>query len=72
MEITASSTVCSRIKTRTIKNPLDYEIALASHDWKLEKVEEHGREGVLVLMKCKRCGSDRVSVMSPKVPHFTS
>jgi hypothetical protein len=65
---TASVNRCSFVKPKNIRNSLDYEILLATHDWKLEKAEEHGRNGILVTMKCKRCGSDRICVYSPKVP----
>ncbi len=65
MEIT-STNVCSLAKPKNIGNFLDYEIVLASHAWKLEKAEENGRNGVLVIMKCKKCGADRISVFSPK------
>jgi hypothetical protein len=63
-----SSTVCANTRPKNIKNFLDYEILLASHDWKLEKAEEHGRNGILVTMKCKKCGSDRLCVFSPREP----
>ena len=61
-----TTTVCSFSKPRVIKNSLDFEIVLASHDWKLERAEENGRFGILVTMKCKKCGSDRISVMAPQ------
>jgi len=63
---TASTNVCSIIRARNIRNFLDYEIMLASHDWKLERTEENGGNGILITMKCKRCGIDRISVLSPK------
>ena len=65
---TASVSTCSFVRPKNIKNFLDYEIFLATHDWKLEKAEENGRSGILVTMKCKRCGSDRICVYSPKDP----
>ena len=65
---TTSVNRCSFVKPKDIRNSLDYEILLATHDWKLEKAEENGRSGILVTMKCKRCGSDRISVYSPKDP----
>jgi hypothetical protein len=65
---TVSTTVCSNTKPKGIKNSLDYEIMLASHDWKLEKAEEHGRNGILATMKCKKCGADRISILSLKNP----
>lgn len=65
---TVSSTVCSHIKPKSIKNSLDLEILLASHDWKLEKAEENGASGILVTTKCKKCGADRVIVFSPQEP----
>lgn len=63
-----STNVCSHIKPRDIRNCLDYEIMLASHDWKLERTDENGRNGILISMRCKRCGTDRISVLSPKNP----
>jgi hypothetical protein len=63
-----STTVCSIAKPKNIKNFLDYEILIASHDWKLERTEEHGRHGVLVTMKCKKCHADRISVFSSQEP----
>lgn len=65
---TTSTNVCSLMKPRNIRNSLDYEIMLASHDWRLERTEENGRNGILITMKCKRCGIDRISVVSPKNP----
>jgi hypothetical protein len=63
---TTSTTICTIAKAKNIKNPLDFEIILASHDWRLEKTEEHGHGGIVVIMKCKRCSADRVSVLSPR------
>lgn len=60
--------ICSLTKPKNIRNFLDYEIMLASHDWKLEKADENGRNGLLVTMKCKKCGTDRISVFSPIEP----
>jgi hypothetical protein len=57
---------CSIAKAKNMKSPLDFEISLASHDWKLEKSDEHGPAGIVVLMRCKRCGADRVTVLSPR------
>ncbi len=65
---TVSLSVCSNTRPKNIKNSLDFEIFLASHDWKLEKSEENGRNGILVTMKCKKCGADRIGVVSPKEP----
>jgi hypothetical protein len=69
---TISANSCSSVKPKNVKNFLDYEILLASHDWKLEKAEENGRNGILVTMKCKKCNADRVSVFSPKDPGTSS
>jgi hypothetical protein len=64
METTTS--VCSLAKPKSIKNFLDYEILVASHDWKLERAEENGHNGIFVSMKCKKCGTDRISILSPQ------
>jgi len=63
-----STTICSLAKPKNLKNFLDYEILIASHDWKLERTDEHGRNGILVTMKCKKCGADRISILSSKDP----
>ena len=63
-----STTICSFAKPKNLKNFLDYEILIASHDWKLERTDEQGRNGILVTMKCKKCGADRISVLSSREP----
>jgi len=56
--------ICAFVKPKNIKNGLDYEIMLASHDWSLERSEEQGASGVVIKMKCKKCGTDRLSILS--------
>jgi len=55
---------CDISEPERVKNFLDYEIMLASHDWKVEYCKEQGGRGLLVSMKCKRCNADRLGVFS--------
>ncbi len=60
----SATTICTFTKPKNIKNSLDYEILLASHDWRLVRAEDQGADGMLVKMECKKCGIDRLSVIS--------
>jgi hypothetical protein len=59
------SKCCNDSEPGRFKNFLDYEIMMASHDWRVEATKENGNSGLLIVMKCKRCNADRVGIFSP-------
>jgi len=56
--------VCAPLEVDAVKSFLDYEILLATHNWKLNSAGRQGDGDMLVMMKCLRCGVDRLGMLS--------
>ncbi len=66
MEVKVEESKCwNHSDSGRFKDFLDYEIMMASHDWKIVDCKEQGSRGIFIMMKCKRCNADRLGIFSP-------